>query len=157
MAGSSSATWQLGVSRMRPPQSFPTFHLWDASPSRAAARCSFSASCSQPSVILMPPISPALTPLPPIFPTAGYVGAATVGAAAWWFLYAEDGPHVTYSQLVGRLKREDGGGRGAEGWPKASVGPQFLPSPCRLTSCSAPRTIPTLRVWSVRSLRPLSP
>ncbi|EPQ10234.1 Sarcoplasmic/endoplasmic reticulum calcium ATPase 1 [Myotis brandtii] len=30
----------------------------------------------------------------------GYVGAATVGAAAWWFLYAEDGPHVTYSQLT---------------------------------------------------------
>uniref|UniRef100_A0A2R9BCS5 Calcium-transporting ATPase n=1 Tax=Pan paniscus TaxID=9597 RepID=A0A2R9BCS5_PANPA len=30
----------------------------------------------------------------------GYVGAATVGAAAWWFLYAEDGPHVNYSQLT---------------------------------------------------------
>lgn len=30
----------------------------------------------------------------------GYVGAATVGAAAWWFLYAEDGPRVTYSQLT---------------------------------------------------------
>ncbi|XP_061443979.1 sarcoplasmic/endoplasmic reticulum calcium ATPase 1 [Rhineura floridana] len=29
----------------------------------------------------------------------GYVGAATVGAAAWWFLYAEDGPAVTYYQL----------------------------------------------------------
>ncbi|KAJ8332097.1 hypothetical protein SKAU_G00429300, partial [Synaphobranchus kaupii] len=29
----------------------------------------------------------------------GYVGAATVGAAAWWFLYAEDGPMVTYHQL----------------------------------------------------------
>uniref|UniRef100_A0A8I5ZYV5 P-type Ca(2+) transporter n=1 Tax=Rattus norvegicus TaxID=10116 RepID=A0A8I5ZYV5_RAT len=30
----------------------------------------------------------------------GYVGAATVGAAAWWFLYAEDGPHVSYHQLT---------------------------------------------------------
>uniref|UniRef100_A0A2K6UVN2 Calcium-transporting ATPase n=1 Tax=Saimiri boliviensis boliviensis TaxID=39432 RepID=A0A2K6UVN2_SAIBB len=30
----------------------------------------------------------------------GYVGAATVGAAAWWFLYSEDGPHVNYSQLT---------------------------------------------------------
>ncbi|KAM5228220.1 sarcoplasmic/endoplasmic reticulum calcium ATPase 1 [Ctenodactylus gundi] len=30
----------------------------------------------------------------------GYVGAATVGAAAWWFLYADDGPHVTYNQLT---------------------------------------------------------
>ncbi|XP_054848861.1 sarcoplasmic/endoplasmic reticulum calcium ATPase 1 isoform X1 [Eublepharis macularius] len=29
----------------------------------------------------------------------GYVGAATVGAAAWWFIYAEDGPGVTYHQL----------------------------------------------------------
>ncbi|KAG2463928.1 AT2A1 ATPase, partial [Polypterus senegalus] len=29
----------------------------------------------------------------------GYVGAATVGAAAWWFMYAEDGPQVTYYQL----------------------------------------------------------
>ncbi|KAJ8253536.1 hypothetical protein COCON_G00201480 [Conger conger] len=29
----------------------------------------------------------------------GYVGAATVGAAAWWFLYAEDGPLVSYHQL----------------------------------------------------------
>uniref|UniRef100_A0A8C0KTS0 Calcium-transporting ATPase n=1 Tax=Canis lupus dingo TaxID=286419 RepID=A0A8C0KTS0_CANLU len=30
----------------------------------------------------------------------GYVGAATVGAAAWWFMYADDGPGVTYSQLT---------------------------------------------------------
>ncbi|XP_015281297.1 PREDICTED: sarcoplasmic/endoplasmic reticulum calcium ATPase 1 [Gekko japonicus] len=29
----------------------------------------------------------------------GYVGAATVGAAAWWFMYADDGPGVTYHQL----------------------------------------------------------
>ncbi|NWS01743.1 AT2A1 ATPase, partial [Motacilla alba] len=29
----------------------------------------------------------------------GYVGAATVGAAAWWFLFAEDGPNVSYHQL----------------------------------------------------------
>ncbi|XP_041092711.1 sarcoplasmic/endoplasmic reticulum calcium ATPase 1 isoform X2 [Polyodon spathula] len=28
-----------------------------------------------------------------------YVGAATVGAAAWWFLYSDDGPGVTYYQL----------------------------------------------------------
>ncbi|KAM9510526.1 sarcoplasmic/endoplasmic reticulum calcium ATPase 1 [Guaruba guarouba] len=30
----------------------------------------------------------------------GYVGAATVGAAAWWFLFADDGPSVTYHQLT---------------------------------------------------------
>ncbi|XP_063286810.1 sarcoplasmic/endoplasmic reticulum calcium ATPase 1 isoform X2 [Pelobates fuscus] len=29
----------------------------------------------------------------------GYVGAATVGAAAWWFMYADDGPGVTFYQL----------------------------------------------------------
>lgn len=29
----------------------------------------------------------------------GYVGAATVGAAAWWFMYADDGPNVTFYQL----------------------------------------------------------
>lgn len=30
----------------------------------------------------------------------GYVGAATVGAAAWWFTVSEDGPQVTLYQLV---------------------------------------------------------
>lgn len=30
----------------------------------------------------------------------GYVGAATVGAAAWWFMYCEDGPLISYYQLV---------------------------------------------------------
>ncbi|XP_043942467.1 sarcoplasmic/endoplasmic reticulum calcium ATPase 1 isoform X1 [Protopterus annectens] len=29
----------------------------------------------------------------------GYVGAATVGAAAWWFMYADGGPEVNYYQL----------------------------------------------------------
>uniref|UniRef100_A0A8C4P0V0 Calcium-transporting ATPase n=1 Tax=Dicentrarchus labrax TaxID=13489 RepID=A0A8C4P0V0_DICLA len=29
----------------------------------------------------------------------GYVGAATVAAAAWWFLYCDDGPMVTFHQL----------------------------------------------------------
>ncbi|XP_068099707.1 sarcoplasmic/endoplasmic reticulum calcium ATPase 1 isoform X2 [Hyperolius riggenbachi] len=29
----------------------------------------------------------------------GYVGAATVGAAAWWFMCAEDGPGVSFYQL----------------------------------------------------------
>jgi len=42
---------------------------------------------------------PQLTPVPPVL-SPGYVGAATVGAAAWWFLYAEDGPSVSYHQLV---------------------------------------------------------
>ncbi|XP_053962019.1 calcium-transporting ATPase sarcoplasmic/endoplasmic reticulum type isoform X1 [Anastrepha obliqua] len=33
----------------------------------------------------------------------GYVGAATVGAAAWWFIFAETGPHLTYWQLTHHL------------------------------------------------------
>lgn len=31
---------------------------------------------------------------------AGYVGAATVGAAAWWFIAADGGPKVSFYQLV---------------------------------------------------------
>ncbi|KFM58607.1 Calcium-transporting ATPase sarcoplasmic/endoplasmic reticulum type, partial [Stegodyphus mimosarum] len=33
----------------------------------------------------------------------GYVGAATVGAATWWFMVAPDGPHLTYWQLTHHL------------------------------------------------------
>lgn len=33
-----------------------------------------------------------------LFP--GYVGAATVGAAAWWFIAADGGPRVSFYQLV---------------------------------------------------------
>ncbi|XP_036333354.1 calcium-transporting ATPase sarcoplasmic/endoplasmic reticulum type isoform X3 [Rhagoletis pomonella] len=33
----------------------------------------------------------------------GYVGAATVGAAAWWFIFAETGPHLSYWQLTHHL------------------------------------------------------
>lgn len=30
----------------------------------------------------------------------GYVGAATVGAASWWFMYSPYGPQMSYWQLV---------------------------------------------------------
>merc|ERR1719187_884889 len=30
----------------------------------------------------------------------GYVGAATVGASSWWFMYATNGPQVSYWQLT---------------------------------------------------------
>ncbi|XP_042904343.1 calcium-transporting ATPase sarcoplasmic/endoplasmic reticulum type isoform X2 [Parasteatoda tepidariorum] len=33
----------------------------------------------------------------------GYVGAATVGAACWWFMAAPDGPHLSYYQLTHHL------------------------------------------------------
>ena len=29
-----------------------------------------------------------------------YVGAATVFASAWWFMYYENGPQLNYYQLV---------------------------------------------------------
>ncbi|KFM80445.1 Calcium-transporting ATPase sarcoplasmic/endoplasmic reticulum type, partial [Stegodyphus mimosarum] len=33
----------------------------------------------------------------------GYVGAATVGAACWWFMAAPNGPHLSYYQLTHHL------------------------------------------------------
>lgn len=33
----------------------------------------------------------------------GYVGCATVGAAAWWFMYCETGPQMTYWHLTHHL------------------------------------------------------
>ncbi|CAL1276674.1 unnamed protein product [Larinioides sclopetarius] len=33
----------------------------------------------------------------------GYVGAATVGAATWWFMVAPDGPHLSYWHLTHHL------------------------------------------------------
>jgi len=33
----------------------------------------------------------------------GYVGAATVGAASWWFMYSPEGPQLTYWQLTHHL------------------------------------------------------
>lgn len=32
-----------------------------------------------------------------------YVGAATVGGYAWWFMYNSEGPQITFSQLVSRI------------------------------------------------------
>lgn len=34
----------------------------------------------------------------------GYVGAATVGAATWWFMYCESGPGLTYWHLTHHLQ-----------------------------------------------------
>lgn len=43
---------------------------------------------------------------------AGYVGAATVGAAAWWFIAADGGPKVSFYQLVFAQFNIFGGERG---------------------------------------------
>lgn len=99
---------QDGKSSFFPTLSFPTAATLAGGPSACTTVHGHQAVSS-------PPIFPALTPRPPHnshLSTTGYVGAATVGAAAWWFLYAEDGPHVTYSQLVGQ---DRGGRRGSEG------------------------------------------
>ncbi|CAG0882368.1 unnamed protein product [Cyprideis torosa] len=34
----------------------------------------------------------------------GYVGAGTVGAAAWWFMYSPEGPRMSYYQLTHHLQ-----------------------------------------------------
>ncbi|KAF9802763.1 hypothetical protein SFRURICE_002931, partial [Spodoptera frugiperda] len=39
----------------------------------------------------------------------GYVGAATVGAASWWFMYSPYGPQMTYWQLTHHLQCLSGG------------------------------------------------
>lgn len=38
-----------------------------------------------------------------------YVGAATVGAAAWWFIFSAEGPNLTYWQLTHHLACLGGG------------------------------------------------
>lgn len=37
----------------------------------------------------------------------GYVGAATVGAAAWWFMYSPHGPGLNYYQVVSDIMITD--------------------------------------------------
>ncbi|XP_069669238.1 calcium-transporting ATPase sarcoplasmic/endoplasmic reticulum type isoform X1 [Periplaneta americana] len=39
----------------------------------------------------------------------GYVGAATVGAAAWWFMYSPEGPELNYYQVTHHLACIGGG------------------------------------------------
>ena len=41
-----------------------------------------------------------LSPAMFLFLLLVYVGAATVGASAWWFMYYEGGPQLSYYQLV---------------------------------------------------------
>ncbi|KAL1140845.1 hypothetical protein AAG570_000773, partial [Ranatra chinensis] len=39
----------------------------------------------------------------------GYVGAATVGAAAWWFMFSPEGPQLSYYQVTHHLQCYTGG------------------------------------------------
>ena len=39
----------------------------------------------------------------------GYVGAATVGGASWWFMYCVDGPQLTFWQLSHHMQCLGGG------------------------------------------------
>lgn len=39
----------------------------------------------------------------------GYVGAATVGGATWWFMYSEDGPQLSFWQLSHHMQCLGGG------------------------------------------------
>jgi P-type Ca2+ transporter type 2A len=38
----------------------------------------------------------------------GYVGLATVAGSVWWFMYAPDGPHLTFSVLTNHLDCTEG-------------------------------------------------
>ena len=84
------------------PSFFPTLSFPMAATLAGGPSACTTVHGHQPSQALL---SPQPWHRPPQCPSplhTGYVGAATVGAAAWWFLYAEDGPQVTYSQLVGQ-------------------------------------------------------
>lgn len=62
----------------------------------------------------------------------GYVGAATVGAATWWFMFYSEGPQLSYYQLVCVIY-----------YGKANKIFQYQPLTanlfCRLTICNAPQ------------------
>lgn len=72
----------------------------------------------------------------------GYVGAATVGAAAWWFTVSEDGPQVTLYQLVGLSV--------GTFQPPSALPPPLLtfPSSHRATSSSAAQTTQSSTAWT---------
>lgn len=60
----------------------------------------------------------------------GYVGMATVGAAAWWFMFSPEGPQMNYYQLVRTTDRWR-----FRSWFTIDF---FFPF-SRLTTCNAPR------------------
>ncbi len=90
------------------------------------------------------------------------MGAATVAGAANWFMYDEEGPNVTFYQLVSNISiillfiivfSTHG--------KKVPLLHLFTPakfsSCCSLTSCSAMRRMRTLLALTVRCLRLLHP
>lgn len=88
------------------------------------------------------------------YSTLGYVGAATVGAAAYWFLYDDEGPKVTYYQLVSPyfyFSNLDCR------WKQLTKVINPFPLLSSLTSCSAMMKTRTLLELNVRCLRLLLP
>ncbi len=92
----------------------------------------------------------------------GYVGAATVAAAGHWFLYDEEGPRITYYQLVSNISIIllfiiVFSTHGKKVLLLHLFTPAKFSSCCSLTSCSATRRMRTLLALTVRFLRLLYP
>lgn len=85
---------------------------------------------------------------PFFFFKTGYVGAATVAGAAWWFMYDVTGPQVTYYQLVRKYSSFY-----LFVILKSQMPCNVSSSLCSPTSCSAMMRTRTLLAWNVRSLR----
>lgn len=71
----------------------------------------------------------------------GYVGAATVGAAGWWFMYSPHGPQMSYYQLVSSETSSGGNS------------PEWLVDVSRLTTCPARIVRRTSRASTARYSR----
>jgi P-type Ca2+ transporter type 2A len=52
---------------------------------------------------------PLLTSVYSYMAIGGYVGAATVGGATWWFMYCDNGPQLTFWQLSHHMQCLGGG------------------------------------------------
>lgn len=139
MAGFFSATWQLEVSRMGPSPGTPS-------------GASSSPSCPQTCrVLLLPPTCPALT----LTLLHHRLRGSSHGGSRCLVV-------LVCGRRASRLLQPAGSGEDSEvgsrrvTW-KPPQGLRAYPFPCRLTSCSVLSTTSTLTVWTVKSLRPLSP
>ncbi|XP_062895806.1 sarcoplasmic/endoplasmic reticulum calcium ATPase 2-like [Mobula hypostoma] len=72
-----------------------------------------------------------------------YVGAATVGAAAWWFMAAEDGPRVNFYQLSHYLQC-------------SGKNPDFLGVDCRVFESPYPMTMALSVLVTIEMLNALN-
>jgi len=97
----------------------------------------------------------------------GYVGAATVAAAVWWFLYCDEGPMISFYQLVSiqrsnicvlllQMVADDTAHaiQTQSVWTGFRVRAYVSVSPLSRTSCSAARATRSSLGSTARCLRP---